>query len=125
MKITQGQLAEKSGLSLDTISRYETGKRSPRVTDLEKIASALGRSLAELLAGNTHASMDMAEGQDIITRTLSAWKETSEAAEAMAPMIIADGISPDELRNIHKEAKEAHSSLARLIEKIEPMLAAV
>lgn len=47
--LSQVQLADSSGLSLDTIGRYERGSRSPRVSDLEKIASALGCSASDLL----------------------------------------------------------------------------
>lgn len=46
---TQGELAKQSGLSLDSISRYEKGERSPTVDQLEKIAQALGVSINDIL----------------------------------------------------------------------------
>ena len=39
--MTQTELAKRSGLARSTIVNYETGKRIPRVDDLEKIAEAL------------------------------------------------------------------------------------
>jgi transcriptional regulator with XRE-family HTH domain len=47
--MTQGELAKKVGLSLMTISRYETGKRNPCVNDLKRIARALGRPPKDML----------------------------------------------------------------------------
>lgn len=47
--MTQGQLAEKVGVSLDTISRYETGKRDPKATELRLMAEVLNCSVDNLL----------------------------------------------------------------------------
>jgi len=38
--LTQDQAAIKSGLSKSTIANYESGRRSPRLKELEKIAKA-------------------------------------------------------------------------------------
>lgn len=47
--LTQAQLAEKVGLSLNTILNFEKGRREPRSSDLQKIAAALGCGVSELL----------------------------------------------------------------------------
>jgi transcriptional regulator with XRE-family HTH domain len=47
--MSQGELSQKAGLSLDTISRYERGEREPRVSHLQKIAIALGCPARDLL----------------------------------------------------------------------------
>ena len=39
--ISQNELAKRTGLARSTLVNYETGKRIPRVDDLEKIAEAL------------------------------------------------------------------------------------
>ena len=39
--LTQDQLAQKSGVATITIRQYETGKRQPRLEQLQKIADAL------------------------------------------------------------------------------------
>lgn len=46
--LTQGQLAEKVGLSLNTILNYEKGRRDPRKGDMEKLALFFGCSLDDL-----------------------------------------------------------------------------
>lgn len=62
-KITQQQLADKLGVSDKTISKWETGKGYPDITLLEPIASELGISVIELMAGesvsNTNKSFNM------------------------------------------------------------------
>jgi transcriptional regulator with XRE-family HTH domain len=39
--LTQVELADKSGISLMSIRRYEANKRKPNITQIEKIAAAL------------------------------------------------------------------------------------
>ena len=47
--MTQAELAEKSNLSVDTISRIERGDRAPSFESLERIAAALGADLMQIL----------------------------------------------------------------------------
>ena len=51
--ITQRELAEKSGLTEVSISRYFNGERSPNIKNAEKMASALGLRIVMLKAGGT------------------------------------------------------------------------
>ena len=48
--IKQEVLAEMIGVSVQTLSRYENGHRAPNADVLQKIATALGVSVAELLS---------------------------------------------------------------------------
>ena len=48
-KLTQKELAEKSGLSLMSIRRYESGERQPKYDQLKEIASALDVPVFDLL----------------------------------------------------------------------------
>lgn len=43
--LTQGELAEKAGVGINTIVRYETGKNSPKVEILELITKELGAKI--------------------------------------------------------------------------------
>ena len=43
-KITQAQLAEKSGVAMISIHQYETGKRRPQIEQIQAIANVLGVS---------------------------------------------------------------------------------
>ena len=47
--LTQGQLAEKVGVYIKDISRWETGARNPGSASLRKLASALECSIDDLL----------------------------------------------------------------------------
>ncbi len=50
-KMTQSELAHKCGVADITIRQYESGKRQPRLDQLERIAAALGVPAAQLLIG--------------------------------------------------------------------------
>jgi len=50
-RLTQSQLADRSGLTQEMISNLERGKHQPRFETLEKYAKGLGLSVAALLAG--------------------------------------------------------------------------
>lgn len=49
--LTQDQLADKAGLSIDTISAIERGRRWARLTTLHQLAKGLGTSTDELFRG--------------------------------------------------------------------------
>jgi transcriptional regulator with XRE-family HTH domain len=49
LELTQEQLCAKAGLSLDAVSRIESGSRVPRLDTLERLATALELSVGELL----------------------------------------------------------------------------
>lgn len=49
--LTQDQLANKTGLSVDTIGAVEQGRRWARLTTLHKLAKGLGVSTDELFKG--------------------------------------------------------------------------
>lgn len=55
-KFTRDQLAEKTGVSRNTIVRYEKGEIG-KVQELSQLASALGTSLLELLGPHYQAKM--------------------------------------------------------------------
>lgn len=48
--ITQRELAEKSGITESSISRYFNGERNPNIKNAEKMASALGLRIVMLKA---------------------------------------------------------------------------
>ena len=55
--ITQEQLAEKTGVSTEHISRIETGSFRPSIALIEKLGDALCVSEKELLFGNSENSI--------------------------------------------------------------------
>ena len=65
--MTQGELAEKIGVSSKTISKWETAKGLPDITLLQPLAQALGISVIELMSGehitNKNISANMARSK--------------------------------------------------------------
>jgi transcriptional regulator with XRE-family HTH domain len=49
--LTQQQLAEKTGLSIDTVAAIENGRRWARLTTLRKLAKGLGVRSKDLFEG--------------------------------------------------------------------------
>lgn len=47
--LTQKELADNSGVAKITIQQYETGKRQPRLEQLEMLAKAMEMDIGELL----------------------------------------------------------------------------
>ena len=60
----------------------------------------------------------------MIEAGLRAWKESREAAEAMRPEVLADGVSYEEAIVIDTEAAEAIRSLETLRERLKRILRA-
>jgi len=60
--MTQAKLAEKSNLSIDSISRIERGDRAPSLESLESIAMALGVEPSKLLNFRGKELKALAEG---------------------------------------------------------------
>jgi len=48
-KLSQGRLAQRAGVSQPCISQLISGKKAPTLPTLEKIATALGVSVGELI----------------------------------------------------------------------------
>lgn len=51
--LSRTELAEAVGISAKSLSRYESGEREPRASDLVKIASNLGCSVEDLVENPT------------------------------------------------------------------------
>lgn len=51
--MTQGELAEKIGVSSKAVSKWETGKGLPDISLIEPLSSALSVSVMELMSGDT------------------------------------------------------------------------
>ena len=52
MRLSARELSELSGISMLSIYRYETGERSPRISDLDKLANAMRVSVFDLIGPN-------------------------------------------------------------------------
>lgn len=59
--LTQEQLANKVGISLMSIRRYEKDERSPNMKTLKKIAAALDVPISDLIEGDAAATMQASQ----------------------------------------------------------------
>lgn len=70
-KLKQSELAEKSGVSLRMLSRYESGAVSPSMKVIEKLAAAMDISPEELVADDEPKAEDMTEKLRMHAKLLS------------------------------------------------------
>ena len=61
LKMSQDELAEKTGANRVTISKYECGDYLPSVPALEKLAAALHTTTSELTGAKTDERWDLSE----------------------------------------------------------------
>lgn len=59
LKLTQKELGQLSGTSETTIRQYESGKRQPRIEQLQKIAYAFGGSISDIFIIDGDDNEDM------------------------------------------------------------------
>ena len=69
--MTQAKLAEKTNLSVDSISRIERGERAPSLESIEKISNALKVKPAELF---NFDGEEVAALSEIPSESLALWK---------------------------------------------------
>jgi transcriptional regulator with XRE-family HTH domain len=93
--LTQEQLADAIGKSLDTVSNVERGISSTRIETMDKIATVLGVSLAELFELDAPVSRDK-EARKAVERLVRVVEgESAETVEAVAKMAeLALNLSP-------------------------------
>lgn len=74
--LTQAEFAEKIGVQRPTVGSYETGRRTPYVKDLEKIAAFFGVGLDYFGVTNTREDV-----QDVLARSRKVFENDSIPAE--------------------------------------------
>lgn len=118
-EFTQEQLAQKTGISLMSIRRYETGERKPRMGQLEKIAAALGMTPASLCwpeKENQQVPAELEEKmadatltalrafRNVIDRTIQSIESGGEMGE-----IMRNAIKNEMLKMMEANAEESES----------------
>jgi transcriptional regulator with XRE-family HTH domain len=106
--MTAGELAAKSGVARNTISRIERGVVEPQAATLHKLAEALGVSVADLVGGSWRDAFEnsqrfRAAAKERLEERLSLWKATSDegASDGLRRRLL------DEVGFILDEATEA------------------
>lgn len=117
-KMTQQELAQKSGVSMMSIRRYEKNERIPSIEHLKKIASSLGISVFELDPSLYENTFNKKVGENIATmrkrknmsqeklaQILNTTKENIEKVESGNSILSASDIENIAKRlNIHPHA---------------------
>jgi transcriptional regulator with XRE-family HTH domain len=85
-RLTQEQLAERSGLSYKFIGEIERGRANPTVDTLARLADALGIGVAELFAGGDHPHRAGHEAQ-MSRRELQALREALSSIVTLAESV--------------------------------------
>jgi transcriptional regulator with XRE-family HTH domain len=118
--MNQGELAEKISVSLDTVSRWETGKRMPRAEDLAKLALVLGVSVAYLMGETSKMLPNQKELKDVIKERRQLFHNTIEQ------LAVDIGVSPETVRDweagIKIPTKEQLKKMNLLSPKLEELL---
>lgn len=76
--LTQQIAAEKLGITRSTISNYEIGRRSPHLTDLQKIAELYGAGLEMFGVVQTDEALDLLIRAREVFESPNVSKETKE-----------------------------------------------
>ncbi len=85
LNLSQKELAEKAGISLNSLNNIERGVARPRVDSLESIQKALEREGVEFLDGNgvrpagEHFEIEKIEGADVIDLLRKFYREFLDA----------------------------------------------
>lgn len=97
--LTQKQLGEKLGVSAAMIAQYETGKRTPKIDTIQKIANAVNASIDPTFA--LHSFVEAANNlYDSIENELKKQQPPTIAAH-----FNADEYTPEELEEIRQFAE--------------------
>jgi transcriptional regulator with XRE-family HTH domain len=106
--MTQAELALRSGVSRETISRIETGKHlDPEVHTLAKLCEALDVSIFDLFVGP--ASLARA-----LTRTAREWEEAAKKERpGTSPPGVPPGVGGTPAPQEHHEQEEVADGLNR------------
>jgi transcriptional regulator with XRE-family HTH domain len=86
--LTQEQLAELAGISLQNMGEIERGKGNPTLVTLEKLSAALGEDLSSIFdLGNSALTKDQAN-QELMSLLSGATKEQAQAILVVAQVIL-------------------------------------
>lgn len=72
-RLTQKELANKTGLSIGTIQGYEQGKYTPKIENIEKIAQVLGVHIVDIKEDITFDEMENTKEAIASDKYLASW----------------------------------------------------
>lgn len=90
--LTQEQLCERAGISVDAVNRIENGSRVPTITTLARLAEALEVELAELVSTTPLPTPKLPPAVGRVVAALNGQPEAlQEAAEKIVRVLLAVG----------------------------------
>jgi transcriptional regulator with XRE-family HTH domain len=102
--LTQEQLCEKAGISLDAVTRIESGSRVPTLNTLERLAHGLNVAITDLVAGASGVS------KPPVSATKLASLLDGEAPEVQAAVLL---VAKTFLRAVHANRAKSRCAQAR------------
>lgn len=88
--LTQEQLCERAGISIDAITRIESGSRTPTLSTLASIARALGVELSELVRTEPPPPPTLPPAVERVVMALAQQpSEVQEAAEKIVRVLVS------------------------------------
>ena len=86
--LTQEQLAELAGISLQNMGEIERGKGNPTLVTVEKLSSALGEDLSSIFALGSSVLTKEQTTQELKSLLSGATKEQAQAILVVAQVIL-------------------------------------
>jgi transcriptional regulator with XRE-family HTH domain len=93
--LTQGSVADSTGVKLKTLKNWEQKRRWPRVHEFEALATVLGVSPMELLRGEQDAPAPAAKDHDLAECLRRLTQAALSKPEATHVTVTAPDLSPD------------------------------
>lgn len=112
--MNQAQLAEASGVEINTISRYETGANAPSVEQLLSLASALQVSPIAILSTQEPGQHQLVTASDVPSDT-NVFNTSDQAVQATVRMDIFRIILGSKIRQLRKKQEKTQAALAENI----------
>ncbi len=125
--MTQEQLAEQCGITVNSVGHYEGGRAVPKVDTLERIASATGKPLAWFFGGEDATQAPAAPAQpeeqahgvegrlarveDALARQTAALEGIGAALQALAQRPPPNDIVAQELRRLRSDMQALRSEV--------------
>ena len=124
-RMTRKEIADELGISYIAFWKYVKGRtKNIHPEMLRKLANLLGCSIDDLLSESLPDDKSLDSGHPLELDLLRAWREAKEAAEALSPEFIADGVTQEEARDMHTEIGAAIVSLTAARDHLEQFLEA-
>ena len=119
--MTQSELAEKAGISLMSVRRYEHGSREPSINTLKKIAEVLGIPTRDLIDVRLQIVKDelIYDADVSASRLIESFNRLNDYGKQVAAERIYELTCIDKYRGTDKSTFTIHNTIRKKIKKNE------